>query len=62
MSDRDQAMLFEWTRSVIDAVVYSGHITPPWRPTEHVYSLLHGYFGMGMTPTEGAEAMFAPRH
>lgn len=62
LSEREQAILFEWTRSVLDAAVYAGLIVPPWRPTEHVYSLLHGYFGLGFTPEEGAEALFARRH
>jgi hypothetical protein len=61
-SEREQAMLQEWTRSCLDAAVYAGLVTPPWRPAEHVYSTLHGYFIAGMTPAEGAEALFAVRH
>lgn len=61
-SERERAMMEEWTRSAMDAAVYAGLIQPPWRPGEHVYSALHGYFSLGMTPAQGAEALFATRH
>lgn len=60
--ERERAMLEEWTRSAFDAAVYAGLVTPPWRPTEHAYGLLHGYYLAGLTPVEGAEALFAVRH
>jgi hypothetical protein len=62
LSEREQQMLFEWTRSAIDAALYAGLVTPPWRPTEHAYSTLHGYYSAGLTPGEAAQAMFGVRH
>jgi hypothetical protein len=62
MAEREQAMLQEWTRSCLDAAVYAGLVTPPWRPAEHVYGQLYGYYTAGLTPAEGAEALFARRH
>lgn len=61
MDARQAAMLAEWTRSAIDAAVYAGLVTLPWRPAEHVYGTLHGYYLAGLTPAEGAEALFAVR-
>lgn len=61
-SEREAQMLAEWTRSTIDAAVYAGLVTLPWRPSEHVYGALHGFYLAGLTPAEGAEALFATRH
>lgn len=62
MTEAEQAMLFEWTRSAIDAAVYVGLIVSPWRPTERTYSVLHGYHAAGLTPDEAAQAMFGIHH
>jgi hypothetical protein len=61
LSDREQQMIAEWTRSTIDAAVYAGLIQLPWRPAEHVYGQLHGYYTAGLTHAEGAEVLFATR-
>lgn len=61
-SEREMAMLEEWTRSAMDAAVYAGLVTPPWRPSENAYSSLHGYYLAGLTPADAAEALFAVRH
>lgn len=60
-AEREAQMLSEWTRSALDAAVYAGHVSLPWRPSEYVYGVLHGYFLAGLTPAEGAEALFATR-
>ncbi|WGS53562.1 hypothetical protein LFL96_21115 [Paraburkholderia sp. D15] len=62
LSESQRAMLFEWTRSAIDAAAYAGLIVPPWRPTEHAYGVLHGYYTAGLTPDEAAQAMFGTHH
>jgi hypothetical protein len=59
--DAERAKLEEWTRSAIDAAIYAGLVTLPWRPAEHVYDALAGYYTAGLTPAEGAEALFATR-
>lgn len=61
-SEREAQMLSEWTRSAVDAAVYAGHVSLPWRPSGRVYGALHGYYLAGLTPAEGAEALFAVRH
>lgn len=60
-SEREAQMLSEWTRSALDAAVYAGHVVLPWRPREHVYGTLHGYYLAGLTPIDAAEALFATR-
>lgn len=60
-AEREAQMLTEWTRSAVDAAVYAGLVTLPWRPAEYVYGALHGYYLAGLTPAEGAEALFATR-
>jgi hypothetical protein len=62
MSERDQAMLHEWTRSACDAALHAGLVESPWRPSERVIGVLQSYYVIGMTPAEGAEALFATRH
>lgn len=62
MTEREQEELAFWTRSALDAAVYAGLITPPWRPTEHAYGVLHGYFGAGLSPEDAAQALFGVRH
>ena len=59
--DVERAKLEEWTRSAIDAALHAGLVTLPWRPSEHMYDALAGYYAAGLTPDEGAEALFATR-
>jgi hypothetical protein len=62
LSDREQQIIAEWTRDCVNAAVYAGFVQLPWRPTERIVGALHSYYAAGMTPAEGAEALFARRH
>lgn len=62
MSEAEQAMLSEWTRTMVDEAVVAGLIVPPWRPTAGQYEMLHGYYISGLTPAEAARAAFGIRH
>jgi hypothetical protein len=62
LSEAEQAMLSEWSRSAIDAALHAGLIVVPWKPTLGVYEQLAGYYSAGLTPEEGAHALFATRH
>lgn len=62
MTDAEQAMLFEWTRSAIDAALHGGYIASPWRPSAGAYEQLAGYYASGLTPEEAAQAMFGVHH
>lgn len=61
LSDVERAKLSEWTRSAIDAALHAGLVTLPWRPSERVHTALAGYYAAGLTPEQGAEALFATR-
>lgn len=61
ISDVELAKLSEWTRDAFDAVVCAGYIVPPWRPSDAMQAALAGYYSAGLTPVEGAEALFATR-
>lgn len=62
MTEAERAALDSWTRVAFDEAVAAGYLTPPWRPTREAYETMHGYYAAGLTPAEGAEAMFAQRH
>lgn len=62
LSDVECAKLAEWTRSAIDAALYAGLVTLPWHPSERVHTALAGYYAAGLSPAEGAAALFATRH
>lgn len=62
LSDVERAKLAEWVRDSIDAAVYAGLVTLPWRPSERVHTALAGYYAAGLSPAEGATALFATRH
>lgn len=61
MSERDQAIIAEWTLDTFDAAVHAVLVTPPWRPTDHAYGVLRGYREAGLTPAEAAQAFFSTR-
>lgn len=61
LSERDAAILSEWTRDAYDAAVHAGFVTPPWRPSPAMREALVGYFEAGLTPGEAAMALFATR-
>lgn len=62
LTEAEQAALTEWTAVAFDEAVAAGYVVPPWRPTLQAYESMHGYFLAGLTPAEGAQAMFATRH
>jgi hypothetical protein len=61
MTESEQAMLSEWVLSAFDAAVHAGYISPPRHPTGDQREMMRGYYVSGLTPAEGAEAMFATR-
>lgn len=61
MTDCEQAIQSEWTRDVFDAAVRAGYISPPWKPSDGALEMLRGYYVSGLTPEEGAQALFATR-
>ncbi len=61
MDEIQQAKLTEWTFEAFDAAVAAGFVTPPWHPSPAMRESLAGYFSAGLTPAEGAEALFATR-
>lgn len=61
LSDSEQAMLAEWSRDAFDAAVAAGFIVPPWRPSPAMREALAGYYEAGLSPAQGAEALFATR-
>lgn len=62
MSEREQAILSEWTRSVYDAALHAEYIASRWRPSDGAILRLNGYFGAGLTPAEAADALFSTHH
>jgi hypothetical protein len=62
MSDREQALLYEWTRSVADSALHSGYVTGRWNMTDDVCLRLRGYHQAGLSPSEAADALFSTRH
>ncbi|WP_234775192.1 hypothetical protein [Paraburkholderia tropica] len=61
LSDAERATLEEWSLAVVDEVFSAGYVAPPWRPSLAMHESLAGYFSAGLTPAEGAEALFATR-
>jgi hypothetical protein len=62
MSEVEQAILFEWTRSVADSALHSGYVTSRWSMTDDVCLRLRGYHQAGLSPSEAAECLFAVKH
>ena len=62
MSDREQAILWEFTRDVTDASYRAGYITRRWNPSDAVCLRLRGYQQAGLTPDEAADGLFATHH
>jgi hypothetical protein len=57
-----QLELQSWTAAWCDQVVKAGFIRPPFQPDDATVSRLHGYFKVGLSPTEAAQALFGPKH
>ena len=62
MSEREQAILYEWTRSATDSAFHAGYITRGWAPSDATCQRLRGYHQAGLSPDEAAQALFAVRH
>jgi hypothetical protein len=54
--------LQSWTAAWYDQVVKAGFVRPPFQPDDATVSRLHGYFDVGLSPTEAAQALFGPKH
>jgi hypothetical protein len=54
--------LQSWTVAWYDQVVTAGFVRPPFQPDDATVSRLHGYFNVGLSPTEAAQALFGPKH
>lgn len=61
LSDVDLAKLEELSLAVFDEALAAAYITPPWRPSRAMRESLAGYYRAGLSPAEGAEALFATR-
>jgi hypothetical protein len=57
-----QLELQNWTAAWCDQVVKAGFIRPPFQSDDATVSRLHGYFNVGMSRTEAAQALFGPKH
>jgi hypothetical protein len=62
MSDREQAILFEWTRDAANAAFRAEYVARGWAPSDATCQRLRGYHQAGLSPDEAAEALFARRH
>src|SRR5260370_3765958 len=62
LSPDSQLELQSWTAAWYDQVVKAGFIRPPFQPDDATVSRLHGYFNVGLSPTEAAQALFGPKH
>ncbi len=62
LTEAERAALTEWTTVAFDEAVAAGYIVPPWRPTLQAYEQMHGYYTVGLSPADAAQAMFATRH
>lgn len=62
MSEREQAILYEWARSTTDSAFHAGYITRAWQPNDATLFRMRGYHEVGLSPDEAAEALFAVRH
>jgi len=62
MTEREQAILYEWTRDTADAAFRAEYVARGWAPSDATCQRLRGYHQAGLTPDEAAEALFAVRH
>jgi hypothetical protein len=54
--------LQSWTAAWYDQVVEAGFVRPPFQPDDATVRSLHGYFNVGLSPTEAAQALFCQKH
>lgn len=62
LPESERAKLTEWVLVAFDEAVRAGYVTPPWRPSDAMYDRMAGYYRVGLTPWEAAQAAFAVRH
>ncbi|MET3232266.1 UNVERIFIED_ORG: hypothetical protein ABIC54_004471 [Burkholderia sp. 1263] len=62
MSQREQAILFEFTRDVADAAFRAGYLMKAWQPNDAMCLRLRGYHQAGLSPDEAADGLFAVHH
>lgn len=62
LSETERAKLTEWTLVAFDEVILAGYVTPPWRPSDAMCDRMAGYYRVGLTPAEAAQAAFSVRH
>lgn len=54
--------LHAWINAWYDHAVMAGFIRPPFHLDETIADRLEGYFRVGLTPIEGADAVFGVMH
>jgi hypothetical protein len=54
--------LDQWTRAWYDHAVEAKFICPPYHPDTETLKRLGGYFDVGLSPAEAAEAYFGRKH
>jgi hypothetical protein len=62
MSLREQARLYEFTKSVTTLAFHTGYITQRWSPSDATLCRLRGYYEAGLTADEAADGLFAVHH
>ncbi|CAE6811582.1 hypothetical protein R69746_05645 [Paraburkholderia aspalathi] len=62
MTEAEQAMLYEWSRTAIDEALAANLVSMPFRPSAGFYDMLAGYYASGLTPAEAAQAAFGVHH
>ncbi|MBB5547520.1 hypothetical protein [Paraburkholderia fungorum] len=62
MTEAEQAMLYEWSRTTIDEAIAANLVSMPFRPTAAFYDQIAGYYRVGLTPVEAAQAAFGVHH
>ncbi|WP_454862489.1 hypothetical protein [Paraburkholderia fungorum] len=62
MSEAEQAMLYEWSRTAIDEAFAANLVAMPFRPTAAFYDQITGYYRAGLTPAEAVQAAFGVHH
>ncbi|KAE8760487.1 MULTISPECIES: hypothetical protein [Paraburkholderia] len=58
----DEAGLRAWMLAWYDHAVSVGFLHPPFTLNDGMAERLEGYFRVGLTPAEGAEAFFGVAH
>lgn len=59
---QDESSLRAWMLAWYDHAVSVGFLSPPFTLNDVTAERLEGYFRVGLTPAEGAEAFFGVAH